>query len=228
MVVGGRYASSDDFKTQDGKEYKNVTISRQEPDGIVVITDSGISKLYFSELPKAVQERFGFDPQKAAQFSATIAEQQRLIDQKRQADLQAVAAQQQAQYQAEEQSKRTTTTKVVQQKNAGLLIKPGALTAKEIAENPFSLRGYAVEMTGIESIDKKEVAEGVYKVEFWGNPGFLTAKMTAAQCDSVARAHRLFVRVVSKESYEGEIPIEALGTGVTYEGLSREPTFYWK
>jgi len=37
---------------------KDVTVSRVEPDGIVLKTKSGISKVYFRELPKEVQERF--------------------------------------------------------------------------------------------------------------------------------------------------------------------------
>src|SRR5437762_1906270 len=49
---------AEDFKTINGKEYKNVTVSRVEPDGIVLRTNSGITKLYFAELPKEVQERF--------------------------------------------------------------------------------------------------------------------------------------------------------------------------
>jgi hypothetical protein len=48
-------ALADDFKAIDGKEYKNVKVKRVEPDGIVLITKSGISKLYFTELPKEVQ-----------------------------------------------------------------------------------------------------------------------------------------------------------------------------
>ena len=64
------FGLADDFKTIDGKEYKNVTVSRVEPDGIMVKTKSGISKVYFTELPKDVQERFGYDPARAAQFSA--------------------------------------------------------------------------------------------------------------------------------------------------------------
>jgi hypothetical protein len=51
-------AFADDFKTIDGKEYKNVTVSRVEADGIVIKTKTGISKIYFVELPKDVQERF--------------------------------------------------------------------------------------------------------------------------------------------------------------------------
>ncbi len=56
---------ADDFKTIDGKEHKNVTVRRVEPDGIVLITSAGISKVYFTELPKEVQERFHYDPAKA-------------------------------------------------------------------------------------------------------------------------------------------------------------------
>src|SRR5438874_7814036 len=60
---------ADDFKTTDGKEYKNVTVSRIEPDGIVLSSSSGISKVYFIELPKEVQERFYYDQAKAAAYS---------------------------------------------------------------------------------------------------------------------------------------------------------------
>ena len=63
-------ALSEDFKTVNGKEYKDATISRVEPDGIVVKTKSGITKVYFTELPKEVQERFHYDPQKATAYSA--------------------------------------------------------------------------------------------------------------------------------------------------------------
>jgi thiol-disulfide isomerase/thioredoxin len=59
-----------DFKAIDGKEYKNVKVSRVEPDGIVLITSSGVSKVYFTELPKEVQERFHYDAAKAAVYSA--------------------------------------------------------------------------------------------------------------------------------------------------------------
>ena len=63
-------ALADDFKTVDGKEYKNATVSRVEPDGIALATSSGISKVYFTELPKEVQERFHYDAEKATAYSA--------------------------------------------------------------------------------------------------------------------------------------------------------------
>src|SRR5205823_7374882 len=70
-------ALADDFKTIDGKEYKNVTVKRVEPDGIVLSSKSGISKLYFTELPKETQERFGYD---AANRDAYAAEQKAKLE----------------------------------------------------------------------------------------------------------------------------------------------------
>ena len=57
VVCFASIALADDFKTIDGKEYKNVTVSRVEPDGIVLKSKSGISKVYFVELPKDVHLR---------------------------------------------------------------------------------------------------------------------------------------------------------------------------
>jgi hypothetical protein len=53
-------ALAEDFKTLNGKEYKGVTVSRVEADGIVLRTKTGITKVYFTELPKDVQERFRY------------------------------------------------------------------------------------------------------------------------------------------------------------------------
>jgi len=58
IVCFASVALADDFKTINGKEYKNATVSRVEADGIVIKTKTGISKIYFVELPKDVQERF--------------------------------------------------------------------------------------------------------------------------------------------------------------------------
>ena len=68
-VPSASLALAEDFKTTNGKEYKNAEVSRVEPDGIVLKTKSGISKVYFTELPKEVQERFHYDPEKAASYS---------------------------------------------------------------------------------------------------------------------------------------------------------------
>ena len=66
MVCFASLALAEDFKTTNGKEYKNAEVSHVEPDGIVLRTKSGISKLYFTELPKEVQERFHYNAEDAA------------------------------------------------------------------------------------------------------------------------------------------------------------------
>ena len=55
---------AEDFKTINGKVYKDATISRVEANGIVLRTKTGISKVYFVELPKDVRERFLPSPAK--------------------------------------------------------------------------------------------------------------------------------------------------------------------
>jgi len=57
-VLFASLALSEDFKTTNGKVYKDATVSRIEGDGIVLRTEAGISKVYFTELPQEVQERY--------------------------------------------------------------------------------------------------------------------------------------------------------------------------
>jgi len=93
----GAIAFGDDFKTIDGKEYKSATVSRVEPDGIVLITSSGISKVYFTELPKAVQQRFHYDAAKAAAYSSQQVANQEAF-QKQQEELRRKLAEQNNKY----------------------------------------------------------------------------------------------------------------------------------
>jgi len=58
VVCLSSVALADDFKTINGKEYKDATVSRVEADGIVLRIKTGISKVYFIELPKDVQQKF--------------------------------------------------------------------------------------------------------------------------------------------------------------------------
>jgi hypothetical protein len=108
MLCFASVAFSDDFKTVTGKEYKNATVSRVEPDGIVLTSKAGISKVYFAELPKDVQERFGYDPQKAGDYSA---QQSAGLDQVRRQQAEALrreaeATQKANQYRAEQQTRQ--------------------------------------------------------------------------------------------------------------------------
>ena len=64
-VLFASLAFSEDFKTTNGKVYKDATVSRVEGDGIELKTKTGISKVYFTELPRDVQERFHWAPPQA-------------------------------------------------------------------------------------------------------------------------------------------------------------------
>jgi hypothetical protein len=72
-ALSASLALAEDFKTNNGKEYKDATVTRMEPDGIFVKTKTGIIKLYFAELPPEVQRRFNYNPQQAAAFAAAQA-----------------------------------------------------------------------------------------------------------------------------------------------------------
>jgi hypothetical protein len=122
-VLSTSLALADDFKTIEGKEYKKATVSGVEPDGILLKTKSGISKVYFSELPKEVQERFHYNAAQAAQFTtahqavieesnAAVAIQQQEEAQERQRRAAEIARQQQ---QAEEQQRQADAITVRQQ-----------------------------------------------------------------------------------------------------------------
>jgi hypothetical protein len=49
---------AEDFSLSDGREFKDVTVTRVEPDGIVVMTEDGVIKLPFKLLPPDVQQAF--------------------------------------------------------------------------------------------------------------------------------------------------------------------------
>jgi hypothetical protein len=76
IVCFASIALADDFKTINGEEYKNVTISRVEPDGIVISLSGGIVKIPFIELSEELQRKYNYDPETAKQFAADIAQKQ--------------------------------------------------------------------------------------------------------------------------------------------------------
>jgi hypothetical protein len=61
-ALSASLALAEDFKTINGKEYKDATLTRVEGDGIVLRTKTGISKVYFVELPQDVQKKFRPSP----------------------------------------------------------------------------------------------------------------------------------------------------------------------
>src|SRR5437868_2908816 len=71
---------ADDIKTTTGNEYKNVTVSRAEPDGLVVVASYGIIKIPFEELPSELRAKYGYNPAEAATFRRQTADAEAAVD----------------------------------------------------------------------------------------------------------------------------------------------------
>jgi hypothetical protein len=63
-------ALADDIKTINGKEYKNATVTRVEPDGITVKFSRGLVKIPFTEISGELKEKYHYNPEAAQKFAA--------------------------------------------------------------------------------------------------------------------------------------------------------------
>ena len=62
-------ALADDFKTTDGKEYKNAKVSRVEPDGIVITFSGETIKIPFTKLSEELRRKYNYNPEAAKSFA---------------------------------------------------------------------------------------------------------------------------------------------------------------
>jgi hypothetical protein len=77
----------EDLRLRDGTVYHQAKVSEVLADGLIVNHEKGVAKIDFEQLPKPLQERYGYDPKKAARFRAgqtklaqnTAVENQRLV-----------------------------------------------------------------------------------------------------------------------------------------------------
>jgi hypothetical protein len=123
VALSTSLALADDFKTVAGKEYKNATVTLVEADGIVVKSKSGISKIYFQELPKEVQQRFNYNPQQAADFASAQATTAQRTNQQ----IEEANKQQEKEKQVALESSRRATEEAAKAQNT--TIEPGHKTA---------------------------------------------------------------------------------------------------
>jgi hypothetical protein len=68
-------ALADDIKTNSGKEYKNATVTRVEPDGVMIKFSGGLVKIPFTELPKELQQLYHYDQAASQKYAAENAAQ---------------------------------------------------------------------------------------------------------------------------------------------------------
>ena len=137
VTLSSSRALADDFKTTAGKEYKDATVTRVEPDGIVVKTKSGISKISFAELPKEVQQRFNYNPQNAAAYGNAQA-----------------ASIQQTNQQIEESSKQAEVEKqrVEAEKQRALEVSRPAQSAEGVSRPDTESRPHIVGVGGVDGL----------------------------------------------------------------------------
>jgi hypothetical protein len=114
---------ADDFKTTNDKEYKNAIVTQVDPDGIVVKTKTGISKLYFTELSEDVQKQYHYNPANAA---AAQSAQVAVIDQTNQKIEEANKQREKEKQLALESSRRATEEAA---KTQNTTMEPGNRTA---------------------------------------------------------------------------------------------------
>jgi hypothetical protein len=79
VIVAALYSSlalADDFKTINGKEYKNAAVSRVEPDGLVIKFSGGIVKVPFTDLSEELRRKYNYEPEAAKAFAADVQQKQ--------------------------------------------------------------------------------------------------------------------------------------------------------
>lgn len=79
--------------TTDSVTYSDVTVTRVEPDSITVMGSSGVARIPMNKLPTDLQEKFGYDAEKAAAYAEKKATAQTAAVAAEQKALNAAAAQ---------------------------------------------------------------------------------------------------------------------------------------
>jgi hypothetical protein len=157
VVFFASVAIADDFKTVDGKEYKNVKVSRVEPDGVVLSSKSGISKVYFTELPKEVQERFHYDAAKATAYSTERTANQREF-RKQQDELQRKLTEEKNRYWADRE--RITAQQSTQASQLPYLTAVSHETGSFITESGSGVRS----ISNVTYMNKSQTTTGIIAV----------------------------------------------------------------
>lgn len=81
FLVAAAVAQAEDIKTVTGEEYKNVKISRAEPDGLVIIASYGIIKIPFTELSPELQQKYHYDAKTADTYRKQVDDAKALREQ---------------------------------------------------------------------------------------------------------------------------------------------------
>jgi hypothetical protein len=152
-------ARGEDIKTVTGKEYKNIKISRAEPEGLVIIASYGIIKIPFTELSPELQQKYHYDAKAADTYrkqldnAEALREQSRATaQQKRAQELAAAAAVAAAHPQASATARPApiaeaqTNTTLSQPSLHGTMLDQRAGTSAEHPGTKYFVQGHVVQV----------------------------------------------------------------------------------
>jgi hypothetical protein len=194
---------ADSITTLSGKKYSGATVTRVEPDGLSITYDDGLAKIPFTDLAPEIRTKYGYDPQKAAEWKAQIADAQRKAVIRQQ---EAQRAEQQrkaalAQRQAEEAERRATEQQQAAKQAA-------QMEAAKTAEARRALRASIKTIKEIETdmpsaLNKKLYVQGTIDVDNYYNYAFQDAE-TGFYCFKIADdTGRAWVYMKRGEASEG-------------------------
>ena len=223
--------AAEDFTTIEGKKYEGVTISRVEPDGLMVVTDSGIAKIRFVLLPEDVQKKCGYDPKAAAEFSAGVAKAQRDSFTRGQKALQ----DEQAKKPAEQEAQRKAALEAAQNQPRLLMDserRVERVSVGQIATSPLTLRKCIVKMFGWSDVKLEEVEPGIYKVRLWDdNARYVETLLPAARANALAYLRTAGVYVIVQDKKDAAAQVEVLGNAIEADNAGRVlpgANIFWK
>lgn len=174
----GNHLYAEDITTTSGTQYTNVTIRRVLPDGLVIDTESGVEKIPFAILPKELQIKYGYAPQKAAKYNEAV----RAAAAQRQAALETIKQQkaEEAKNAADSEALDKATVavsgKVISVSSKGVLLSEAAI-AMPMIKNVVVERS---PLTGAVTYAPKQVMETVTSEEpifIYGVTGFVDGEM---------------------------------------------------
>lgn len=120
--------SAEDLTLPNGKKFTNYRVTRVEPNGLTLTHSDGITKVFFWELPKELQTRYGYDPATAAAYHQQSRAQQAEVMRRQQETTRLDSVQRQydnARYQMIETVKKSggsMTGRILQVTRAGILL----------------------------------------------------------------------------------------------------------
>ena len=76
----GTNAFGDDIVTLKGTKYQNASVTRVEPDGLMVMHATGIVKVPFTELSEDLRQKYSYNPERAVEHARESAAKQQAFE----------------------------------------------------------------------------------------------------------------------------------------------------